>query len=118
MNDPGRLHSDEVQLLRIYSLAGDTVGKHSFAQALVIAAREAQLKGATVLPGVSGYGRHGYEPEFMVMVHRPEKQPYVVEIVDAPLKLVAFLPTIARLNRWQRLVTFERVRVHAYRVSR
>jgi PII-like signaling protein len=107
----------EAHLLRVYTLSGDRVGRRSLAEAVVRAAREAELMGASVLPAVSGYGRHGYEPELVVLAHRPERQPCVVEIVDSPDRLAAFLPTLGRLNRWRRLVTLERIRVHAYESS-
>jgi PII-like signaling protein len=104
----------EANLLRVYTLAGDRVGRLSLAEAVIRAARAAELMGATVLPAVSGYGRHGYEPELVVLAHRPERQPWVVEIVDSPDRLIAFLPTLGRLNRWRRLVTLERIRLYAY----
>lgn len=105
-------------LLRVYTLAGDALGGHSFADALVRAAREAGLRGATVLPGVAGYGRHGSDAGLAVPLYRPERQPLVVELVDHPDRLEDFLRNeVAPRNRWARLATLERLRVHAYHRS-
>jgi PII-like signaling protein len=70
--------------------------------------------GATVLPGVAGYGRHGYEPALVVLMHRPERQPLIVEIVDTSARVESFLPLIATLDPHQRLATLQRVRLHSY----
>ena len=103
-----------VALLRIYTLAGDRVGQQSLAEALVRTARAAGLAGATVLCAQAGYGRHGFNSTLTVFVYRPERQPLVVEIADTLERLEAFLGQVRALNRRQRLVTLERIAVHAY----
>lgn len=105
-------------LLRVYTLAGDKVGRVSLAEALVHAARERGLRGATVLPGLAGFGRHGLDVALSVLVYRPERQPLVVELVDEPERLKRFVDEdVARLDRWGRLATLERLRLHAYHAT-
>jgi PII-like signaling protein len=105
-------------LLRVYTLAGDKVGKVSLAEALVRAARRNGLRGATVLPGLAGFGRHGLDLPLSVQLYRPERQPLVVEVVDAPERLERFVDQeVARLDRWGRLATLERLRLHAYHAT-
>lgn len=117
MTPDGRLAATGGLLVRIYALASDRVGGESFAAAIVAAARQARLAGATVLPGAMGFGRHGLDSTLAVATYRPEDQPMLVEIVDDAAAVLAFLPTVRSLNRWQRLVTLERVRVRAYRAG-
>jgi PII-like signaling protein len=114
VNTLKRADLDEASLLRIYTLAGDRAEKQCLAEAVVAAAREAGLGGATVLRGIEGFGRHGYEPLLYLQEIGLQFQPLVVEIVDAPEKLEAFLPTLAGLNTQGRLVTLERIRIHSY----
>lgn len=109
--------ADHALLLRLYTLAGDRVGGKALAEAVIAAAVEAGLAGATALPGIMGFGRHGFDAELMTSLYNPNRQPVVVEIVDEAEKLSAFLPSLARLNRHRRLVTLERVRVHSYHQS-
>lgn len=99
-------------LLRVYTLAGDRVAGRSFAAAILVAAGDAHLRGATVLPAVAGFGRHGYEPQLSVEVFDPERQPLIVEIVDGHDALLAFLPALMELNHARRMVMLERVRVY------
>jgi len=109
-----RADLEGASLMRIYTRASDKVGRHDFATAIVQAARDAGLMGATVLPGIMGYGGHSIDGELSVALYHPEHQPYVVELVDRPERLQAFLPRIHEMNRWNRLVTIERLRVHSY----
>jgi hypothetical protein len=109
---------DGAVLLRVYTMAGDRVRGTSFAEALVHAAQRAGLRGATVVPGLAGFGRHGADVSLTVQLYRPERQPMVVELVDAPERVAAFLrDEVAPRNRWDRLVTLERLRIHAYHAS-
>lgn len=105
-------------LLRVYTLAGDKVGSVSLAEALVAAARKRGLRGATVLPGLAGFGRHGMDVPLSVLLYRPERQPLVVELVDDPESLRRFLDEeVARLDRWGRVATLERLTLHAYHAT-
>lgn len=110
--------SPGMSLLRVYALAGDRVGGKELAAAIVESARAHGLKGATVLAGLTGFGRHGFDTELMALLHNPMRQPVVIEIVDETAKLKAFLPALFELNRAGRLVTLEALEVHAYHPSR
>jgi len=102
-------------LLRVYTLAGDRVEGVSLAEALVAAARRLGLRGATVLPALAGFGRHGVDVPLSISLYRPERQPLVVELVDEPDRLRHFAAQeLARLDRWGRLATLERLTLHAY----
>lgn len=105
-------------LLRVYALASDRFQGEAFTSAIVRAAREAKLAGATVLPAIMGYGRHGVDSALSVALYRPEAQPMIVEVVDAPERILAFLPTLRAMNRWDRLATLERLEVRSYRAGR
>lgn len=118
MNVLHRAGLEGASLLRVYTLAGDKVGKLSLAEALVRAARSRGLRGATVLPGLAGFGRHGLDHALSVQLYRPERQPLVVEVVDDPERLARFVDEeVARLDRWGRLATLERLRLHAYHAT-
>jgi len=105
-------------LLRVYTLAGDKVGGSSLAEALVAAARRRGLRGATVLPALAGFGRHGLDVPLSVLLYRPERQPLVVEMVDEPEALERFVDEeLARLDRWGRVATLERLTLHAYHAT-
>lgn len=102
-------------LLRVYALAGDRADGRGFLDVLVVAARGRGLRGATVLPAVAGFGRHGGERALDTALYRPERQPLVLEIVDDAASLEAFArDEVAPRNRWGRLVTLERVEVRSY----
>jgi hypothetical protein len=113
-----RAGMEGASLLRVYTLAGDKVGKVSLAEALVRAARRQGLRGATVLPGLSGFGRHGVDHPMTVQLYRPERQPLVVELVDEPQRLRRFVEQeVAPIDRWGRLATIERLQLHAYHAT-
>ena len=107
----------EMSLLRIYALAGDRARGKSLSHSLVEAARAAGLKGATALPGLMGFGRHGFDTELMTLLYDPLRQPELIEIVDETERLEAFLPTVNDLNRAGRLVTLERLEVYSYHLG-
>lgn len=105
-------------LLRVYTLAGDEVGRASRAEAIVAAARERGLRGATVLPALAGLGHHGLDVPLSALLCRPERQPLIVELVDEPETLRRFVEEdVAKLDRWGRVVTLERLTVHAYHAT-
>jgi len=102
----------------VYTMAGDRVGTTSLAEALVTAARRRGLRGATVLPALAGFGRHGLDVPLSVLLYRPERQPLVVELVDEPEALRRFFEEdVSRLDRWGRVATIERLTLHAYHAT-
>ena len=79
--------------------------------AIVTAAREAGLAGATVLRGVLGYGHAGRTAA--ASLDASDDVPLVVEIVDAAARIEAFLPALDELMTCG-LVTLETARVIRY----
>lgn len=98
-----------VALLRIFVMAGDRAADRPLSDAIVLAAREAGILGATVLPGIAGFGRSGRHGNLEVALHDPQAQPMVVELADAEGPLRDFLPTLAKLDQYGRLATLERL---------
>ncbi len=104
-------------LVRIYLGEDDRVDGAPAYEAVVRAARDAGLAGATVLRGSLGYGAN-------TVVHRPSlwhlsrDLPLVIEIVDETARVEAFLPLLGDLLRGGGLITVEPVRVVRYGASR
>lgn len=104
---------EQGELLRIYVGESDRWEKRPLYEALVLAAREADLAGATVLRGLMGYGRHSRVHAAKIL-RLSEDLPIVIEIADRTDKIEAFLPTVDRMVT-EGLVTLEKVRVLKYR---
>ena len=81
---------------------------HPLYEAIVRAARDAGLAGATVLRGMMGYGRAG-RIETAKILDLSDDLPVVVEIVDAEARIEAFLPRLQAMGPC--LTTLEKVRV-------
>ena len=78
-------------LLRIFIGESDRWhGKPAY-EAIVLAAREAGIAGATVFKGAMGFGAHS-RLHTMKILRLSEDLPIVIEIVDAPEKIEAFIP--------------------------
>jgi PII-like signaling protein len=103
----------EGQMLRIF--LGESDQSHGIPahEKIVQAARKAGLAGATIFRGSAGYGANS-------VIHRPHlfrlssDLPIVVEIVDEPEKVQAFLPVLKTLLEGRGLVTLERVMILHY----
>ncbi|HEX3887622.1 MAG TPA: DUF190 domain-containing protein [Phenylobacterium sp.] len=100
--------ADEAVLLRVFLSERARHGHHPLYEAIVRAAREAGLSGATVLRGAMGYGRGG-RIESAKILDLSDDLPVVVEIVDAEARIEAFLPTLQAMGAG--LATLEKVRV-------
>lgn len=99
-------------LLRIFIGEEDIYDGRPLYEAIVEIAQQRKLAGATALRGPSGFGRSRYlRTEFYV--DAGSKVPMVVEIVDQPDKIDAFLPLIEHMVE-SGLVTLEGVRVLRY----
>jgi PII-like signaling protein len=98
----------EAVLLRVFISERARHEGHPLHEAIVRAAREAGLAGATVLRGVMGYGRSG-RIETAKILDLSDDLPLVVEIVDAEAKVEAFLPALQAMGAG--VTTLERVRV-------
>jgi len=104
-------------MLRIFISSTDRDRQQLLYESLVLKAKEAGLKGATVLKGVLGYGAssviHSYR--FWEVT---EKLPVVVEIVDDDEKVNAFYESVSPLlesMRYGCLITKEAVDILLYK---
>jgi PII-like signaling protein len=103
----------EAELLRIFIGESDMHHGRPLSEVLVEEARRHGLAGATVLRGTLGFGANSRIHTARIL-RLSEDLPMVVEIVDAPEKIAAFLPVLDGLIE-EGLVTLERVRVILYR---
>lgn len=100
-------------LLRIFLGEDDKHDGRPTYEWLVLTAREHGLAGATVLRGIMGFGAHSRVHTFRVE-RLSLDLPIVVEIVDSPEKIEAFLAVIDPVVH-EGLATVERADVRFYR---
>ncbi len=100
-------------LLRIFVGESDRWQKKPLYEAIVLAAREAHLAGATVLRGPMGFGKSSRLHTSKIL-RLSEDLPLVIEIVDSEEKINAFLPILDPMIGGG-LVTLEKVQVIHYR---
>jgi len=100
-------------LLRIFIGEKDRYQDEPLHQWLVSAAHSDGLAGATVLRGLEGYGADSTLHTARVL-RLSTDLPLVVEIVDTPEKVEAFLPAVDQALEVG-LVTVEKVRMQFYR---
>jgi PII-like signaling protein len=93
--------------VRVYVSEVQRHGRRPLYQAIVEAARAAGLAGATVTRGIEGWSADGTFRSATV-VDLAADLPVVVEIVDEPAKVAAFLPHLRELVK-KGLVTVEDV---------
>jgi uncharacterized protein len=103
----------EGQLLRIFVGEADRWEGRPLYEAIVETARRQGLAGATVWKGFMGFGAHSRMHTAKIL-RLSEDLPIVIEIVDAPEKIRAFLPALD-LMVTEGLVTVERAEVLMYR---
>ncbi len=106
----------EAELLRIFVGESDRHDGRPLHEAIVELARERGLAGATVLRGIMGFGAHSRVHTAKIL-RLSEDMPMVVEIVDTPERIEAFVEEIDGVID-EGLVTLEKVRVIAYRHGR
>jgi PII-like signaling protein len=99
-------------LLRIFLGEDDKAGRLPLYEAIVLAAREQGLAGATVLRGPIGFGRSSHLHTTKIL-RLSQDLPIVIEIVDAEDKINGFVPTLEKLMG-SGLVTLEKVKVLRY----
>lgn len=107
----------EGQLLRVFVDESDTYEGKPLYAAIIQRARSEGLAGATALRGMMGFGANSLIHAATTTSHMPEDMPVVIEIVDKPEKIKAFLPTLDRMVK-EGLVTLEKVTSTTYRSSR
>lgn len=103
----------EAELLRIFVGESDKQGALPLYEAIVREARKRGLAGATVLRGALGFGANSRIHTAKIL-RLSEDLPMVVEIVDSPERIAAFLPFLDGVIQ-EGLVTLETVRVIVYR---
>jgi hypothetical protein len=106
----------EAELLRVFIGESDKYHGRPLYEVIVEEARRRGLGGATVLRGTLGFGANSRIHTAKIL-RLSEDLPMVVEIVDAPDKIAAFLPDLDTMIE-EGLVTLERVRVILYRHER
>jgi hypothetical protein len=106
----------EGQLLRIF--IGESA-KHNgtpLYEWLIMAAKEQGMSGATAVRGIMGFGAHSRIHSAKILTLSADL-PVVVEIVDSPEKITAFLAHIDGVIT-SGLVTLERAEVKIYRYEK
>ena len=99
-------------LLRIFIGENDRAGNLPLYEAIVQSARKQGLAGATVLRGPIGFGRSSTVHTTKIL-RLSQDLPIVIEIVDAPDKIDAYLPDLDKMMG-SGLVTLEKVKVLRY----
>ena len=84
----------EGKLLRVFIGEADKVDHHSLYTAIVRAAQERGLAGATVLRGIEGFGAGTRRIHTARILRLSEDLPIVVEIVDTEEKIRGYLERI------------------------
>jgi len=103
---------EECSLLRIFLGEADEYMHRPLYRAIVMKAREHNLAGATVLRGPMGFGRSSHLHNVHIL-RLSLDLPIIVEIVDAPDKIKAFLPELQKMMRGG-LITLERAQIYRY----
>jgi PII-like signaling protein len=109
--DPADL-PEEATLLRIFIGDNDRHGHQPLYEAIVLKAREMHLAGATVLKSPMGFGSQSRIHTAKILQLSTDL-PIVIEIVDRPEKIDAFLPSLKAMMNGG-LVTLESVKVLHY----
>lgn len=108
------------RLLRIFIGEADKVDHRPLYEAIVFAARKAQLAGATVTRGIMAFGASS-KIHTAKLIDISQDLPIVVEIIDHDEKIQAFLPTVNDLMEKAAcggLVTIEKAQVLYYKSAR
>ena len=101
-------------MLRIYIGEEARSGRQPLYQAIVLKARELKLAGATVLRGPMGYGSSAHLHTAKIL-QLSDDMPLIIEIVDSPEKIDAFLPGLdTMMGETSGLITLEKVQVVRY----
>ncbi|MEX0684192.1 MAG: DUF190 domain-containing protein [Dehalococcoidia bacterium] len=105
----------EALLLRIFVGESDHWHGKPLHLALIEKAREAGLAGATVIRGIEGFGAKSVIHTARLL-EMSSDLPIVIEIVDTPEKIEAFLTTVGDMVA-EGLATLEKVRILLYRAG-
>ncbi|NEW89421.1 MULTISPECIES: DUF190 domain-containing protein [Rhodopseudomonas] len=99
-------------LLRIFIGEDDRFDNRPLHEAIVLKAREMHLGGATVLRGAIGFG-HSSRLHTSKILRLSEDLPIIIEIVDAPETIEAFLPVLGSMMGGG-LITKQNVQILQY----
>ena len=105
----------QAHLLRVFVNESDRYEGRSLYEQVVRAARDQGLAGATVLRAIEGFGA-GRRVHSVKVLHLSEDVPIVVEIIDTPERIAAFVPTLDKMVS-EGLVTLEKIHTLTYRPS-
>jgi hypothetical protein len=106
----------EGKLLRIFIGESDRWQGKPLYEAIVLAAREQGLAGATVLRGPMGFGANSHIHTAKIL-RLSEDLPMVIEIVDLEDKINGFVPLLDEMVA-EGLITIETVRILRYRARK
>ncbi len=100
-------------LLRIYLQSADRAPHLPTFERILKAARSEKLAGTTVLRGILGFGPHGliHSTSWSIVQH----EPIIIEIVDTPEKITAFIRNTLDSLMIGGMLTLERAAVMMYR---
>lgn len=99
----------EAVLLRIYLTEQDSWQHRPLYEAILLAAREEHLAGATVLRGPMGFGKSSHLHTAKIL-RLSDNLPLVIEIVEEEEKIERFLPRLEQMMQGcGGLVTLEKV---------
>ena len=105
----------QAQLLRIFIGETDKHGHRPLYEVIVEEARKRGMAGATVVRGMMGFGKASRIHTFKVL-RLSEDLPIVIEIVDKPDRIAAFLPDLDKMIG-DGLATLEAVQVIKYHAN-
>lgn len=111
----------EGKLVRIFLGESDKISHQPLYEAIVLAAREKGLAGATVLRGVEGYGADSRVIHTAKVLRLSEDLPIVVEIVDTEENIKPFLPVVEKLIEQAQcgaMITLEKAEIIRYSVGK
>ena len=100
------------QILRIYIGESDCLHHKPLYETIVLKAREMGLAGATVLRGAMGFGASSHLHTAKIL-RLSMDLPVLIEIVESPEKIAAFLPYVEDVVK-EGLVTIEEIRIVKY----
>jgi PII-like signaling protein len=104
------------KLLRIFIGESDHWEGRPLYEAIVLEAKKRGLAGATVIKGFMGFGAAS-RIHTAKLLELSEDLPIVIEIVDAPEKIEAFIPEVDRMMG-DGLITIEPAEVLLYRTRK
>lgn len=104
----------ESELLRIFVGEADSEKGKPLYELIVEEARKRGMAGATVLRGIMGFGAKSRIHTAKIL-RLSEDLPIVVEIVDRPEKINAFVEEWLDFHIKEGMITLEKARVIAYR---